>query len=134
MGERAIIDMLSARDEAGLAALLRHYGPLMRYVIAPILPNPQDQEECLSETALRVWAHIGQFDPQRGNWRAWLTAVARNTAVSHLRASRRHTDRQTPLEENQPVVQLLIVATLATFLGFLMLEELLDNFLIQHLH
>ena len=73
-------------DERELVDLLRRYGPLLRYIIAPILPNPQDQEDCLSETALRVWERSGQFEPARGSWTAWLTAVARNTALNHLKA------------------------------------------------
>ena len=44
-----IIRRIVSRDERGIEMLLTHYGPLMRYIIAPILPNPADQEECLSE-------------------------------------------------------------------------------------
>lgn len=68
-----------------MADLLLHYGPLMRYIIAPILPNPQDREDCLSEVTLRIWEKIDQFDPRRGSWNAWLTAITRNTALNHAR-------------------------------------------------
>lgn len=85
MGEREIIEMLLLRKEEGMEALLKHYGPLMKYIIAPILQNPQDREDCLSEVTLRVWDKIGQFDGQRGSWNAWLTAVTRNTALNHQR-------------------------------------------------
>lgn len=88
-------------DEREMVDLLRRYGPLLRYVIAPILPNPQDQEDCLSETALRVWEKSGQFDPARGSWTAWLTAVARNTALDYARRqARRHIVGK--VEENMP--------------------------------
>jgi RNA polymerase sigma-70 factor (ECF subfamily) len=90
VGEREIIALLFQRDEAGVDALLRHYGPLMRYIIAPILPDPRDREDCLSQVALRVWEKIGQFDAQRGSWNAWLTALTRNTALNHARAAARH--------------------------------------------
>lgn len=46
-----MIELLLQRNEAGIDALLLHYGALMRYIIAPILPNPQDQEECISEVS-----------------------------------------------------------------------------------
>lgn len=68
-----------------MADLLLHFGPLMRYIIAPILPNPQDREDCLSEVTLRIWEKIDQFDPRRGSWNAWLTAITRNTALNHAR-------------------------------------------------
>lgn len=85
MNEQEIIDSLLRKEEAGMAELLTHYGPLMRYIIAPIVPNPQDQEDCLSETAMLVWKKIEKFDPRRGSWNAWLTAVTRNYALNYMR-------------------------------------------------
>lgn len=67
MNEQDIILLLQQKNEDGLTALTLHYGPLMRYIIAPILPNPQDQEDCLAEVTLRVWDKIDQFDPKRGS-------------------------------------------------------------------
>lgn len=94
MNEQDIILLLQQKNEDGLTALTLHYGPLMRYIIAPILPNPQDQEDCLAEVTLRVWDKIGQFDPKRGSWKAWLTAITRNTALNHVRALTRHTNHE----------------------------------------
>ena len=74
MREQEIIEALRRREEAGMDALLLHYRPLLQYIIAPILQNPQDREDCLSEVSLRIWEKIEQFDPQRGSWSAWLTA------------------------------------------------------------
>ena len=76
---------LGAGDERGAEALLRHYAPLMRYIIAPIVPDAQDREECLSDAALRVWEKFGTYDPARGSWTAWLTALTRNTALNRAR-------------------------------------------------
>lgn len=66
MREQEITALLADHKEEGMDALLRHYGPLMRYVIGGILQDPRDREECLSETAMQVWKHIGQFSRQRG--------------------------------------------------------------------
>lgn len=85
--EQEIVALLRERDQRGAEALLAHYGALMRYIISPILPNRQDAEECLSETAMRVWEKIGLYDPERGSWRAWLTALTRNTALNFARKS-----------------------------------------------
>lgn len=90
MREQEITALLADHKEEGMDVLLRHYGPLMRYVIGGILQDPRDREECLSETAMQVWKHIGQFSRQRGSWNAWLTAVARNTALNHARKNARH--------------------------------------------
>lgn len=96
MREQEIIKMIVDRDENGIDALLKHYGPLMRYIIAPILPKAQDQEECLSEVAMRVWNKIGLFDQQRGSWSAWLTALTRNAALNRAR-------RTAPLEHSEEI-------------------------------
>ncbi len=90
MQDQEIIELLLQKNEKGIEILLKHYEPLIKYVIAPILPNPQDQEECLSEVTLRVWKGIDQFDSCRGSWNAWLTAIARNTALNHARHNSHH--------------------------------------------
>ena len=87
MHEQEVLALLRAGDERGAEALLRHYAPLMRYIIAPILPDPQDREECLSEVSMRVWSRVAQFDPARGSWNAWLTAITRNTARNYQRSA-----------------------------------------------
>lgn len=89
-----MIAQLLQKDERGMEALLLHYGPLMRYIIAPILPDPQDREECLSEVSMRVWSRIAQFDPARGSWNAWLTAITRNTALNFQRSAQHHSSVQ----------------------------------------
>ena len=98
MKEQEIISMIRLRDEKGMEELLRHYGPLMRYIIAPILQNPEDREECLSDAAMRVWNRIEQFDPERGKWTAWLTAIARNTALNRARKNAADTAQEIPPE------------------------------------
>lgn len=88
MQEQEMIALLQKHDERGMDELFKHYRPLMRYVIAPILPNQQDQEDCLSEAAMRIWEKIGLYDRERGSWSAWLTALARNAALNHARRRR----------------------------------------------
>lgn len=99
--EQEMIAQLLQKDERGMEALLLHYGPLMRYIIAPILPDPQDREECLSEVSMRVWSRVAQFDPARGSWTAWLTAITRNTARNYQRSAQHRPGTQ-PIPEGTP--------------------------------
>ena len=85
MKEQEIIELIRLRDEQGAVALLKHYGPLIRYIIIPILHVKQDQDECVSEVAMRVWDKIDLYNPNRGTWNAWLTALTRNTALNKAR-------------------------------------------------
>lgn len=90
MKEQEIIQLMLSKNEKGMNELLLHYGALMKYIIAPILPNAQDQEDCLSEIAMQVWEKIEKFDSQRGSWNAWLTAITRNYAINYKRNSKVH--------------------------------------------
>lgn len=101
MNDREIIALLCSRDEKGIDALVQHYGPLMRYIISPILSSREDREECLSEVSLRVWEKIHQFDPERGSWSTWLTAVTRNTALNLARRNLHRAEGE-ELPENTP--------------------------------
>lgn len=89
MAAQNVIDLLKNRDENGAEELLRHFGPLLRYVIAPFLSDPRDREEVLQDCVLKVWQEIDRFDPEKGSWTSWLTAVARNAALSRARAEKR---------------------------------------------
>lgn len=94
MDEQELIELLRAGDSAGAEALLKHYGPLMRYIIAPILPDGQHREECLSEVVVRVWEKIGSYDPERGSWKGWLTALTRNAALNRARQDGRNSGEE----------------------------------------
>lgn len=111
MQENTVERLLLEKNEQGMDALLLHYGPLMRYIIAPILQNPQDREDCLSEVSMRVWEKIGQFDGEKGSFHAWLTAITRNTALNHARkasgSSAEELSESTPSPEPSPEETLL---------------------------
>lgn len=112
MAEYDLIAGLRERDSRAMEELLCRHGPLMRYIIAPILPDVREQEECLSDVAMRVWEKIGQYDPDRGNWLSWLSALTRNTALNRARQNRRDNQtqeltEQVPDERDLPEEKLL---------------------------
>lgn len=89
MTDSQLLRQLRTDRAAGTEALLRQYGPLLRYVIGGILPDPQDAEDCFSEVSLALWQKLERFDPEKGPLSGWLTAVARNTALNHRKARQR---------------------------------------------
>lgn len=76
--DEALIKLLLDREEAGLDQLQARYGGMLHYIADGILRDARDTEECVSDICLRVWDRIGQYDPQKGSFSAWLTALARN--------------------------------------------------------
>ena len=102
MAAQRIIDKLKSRDESGIDELLLHYGPLLRYVIAPFLPDARDREEVLQNTAMNVWQNIDRYDETKGSWTTWLTAIARNAALNRARAEQGRRAGDLPEDEADP--------------------------------
>lgn len=111
MKEKELIQRLQDRDETALEELLLRFGPLMNYIIAPILPGSHDREECLSETVMTVWEKIDTYDPDKGSWTTWLTAVTRNGALNRARKLRREdTQELTPdIPAPEPTPEELVI-------------------------
>ena len=89
MDDHALRALLDRDPAAGTQAVLDRYGPLLGYVVRGILRDPQDAEDCLSDISLALWRNLAQYDPERGSMKAWLTALARNTALNHRTARQR---------------------------------------------
>ena len=85
MNTAELINDLLSRSDGSLEQLKLHYGPLIRYVITPILSDERDREEVFSDILVRVWDRIGQYDPKSGSWTNWLSAIARNAAIDRVR-------------------------------------------------
>ncbi len=79
MNDEQIIELLFARDEAGIAALRESYGKLLKSVAYGILRSEQDAEECESEALLRAWNSIPPAKPQR--LAAYLCRISRRLAL-----------------------------------------------------
>lgn len=95
MEDREIAAALARGESAGLDELLKRYGPLLRYIVTPILNDPREREECLSDISLLIWKKIEGYDPDRGSMTAWLSVLARNTALNRRRSlSRRGTEEE----------------------------------------
>ena len=98
MDDRQIVEGLRGGDEAALKALMGRYGALLRYVVSPILEEEREIEECLSDIYLRIWDRIGTFTFEKGSLSAWLTVLARDTALNRARGRR---DREQSLEAGE---------------------------------
>ena len=98
MDERILMEKIAGGDEAALHALLRQYGPLIRYVLRPILTDERDREECYADISLKIWQTADSFDGDKGALKAWLTVLSRNAALNRAR----HARADAPLEETVP--------------------------------
>ena len=98
MDDKQLMERIAGGDEAALRSLLRRFGPLIRYILRPILPDERDREECFADISLRIWQNAAGFDGEKGSLNGWLTALSRNAALNRARGQRQ-TD--TPLEDGE---------------------------------
>ena len=101
MEDTQLIHALQTRQNGAMEQFQTAYTPLLRYIIAPILTDERDREECLSDVLLRVWDSIGTFDPGRAALTTWLTHITRNAALNRRRGNERRRDGGS-LEETMP--------------------------------
>lgn len=84
-------------DEQALRALYRAHAPLLYSIIHRILPDPHEAQDALQETFIRIWKQASTFRPERGSPTTWMSFLARNVAIDHLRHQKR---RPLVLDEN----------------------------------
>ena len=85
MKEQEIITCLQEKTENAAELFLHQYRPLIRYIVKPFLSDEMDVEECINDVAMKICSKIDGFDPEKGSWNAWITAIARNTALNRSR-------------------------------------------------
>ena len=99
-----LIQAMRKRESGALERFQTAFTPLLRYIIAPILPDERDREECLSDVALQAWDAIDGYDPSRASFPTWLSTLARNAALNRRRANQRRRDGE-PLDDTAPDVR-----------------------------
>lgn len=100
MTTQELLERLRRKDPSCLDELQR--SPMLRYAIRAILPDPREQEECLSDLVLLVWERIDAYDPQKGALEAWLVTLARNQALNRARSNQRKNGRLEELSDTLP--------------------------------
>lgn len=88
MSDDELMLMLRLRrpDEAALADLYARVGPQVLALAGRLLGSREEAEEVLQDTFARLSERAGQYRPELGSPRAFIYTVARNEALSRLRA------------------------------------------------
>jgi RNA polymerase sigma factor (sigma-70 family) len=80
-----LVASLAGGEVEALRALYQRYGTLAYSLAVRILGDPGRAEDVVQDVFLRVWTHVGSFDPKQGSLRSWLLTVVRHRAVDYLR-------------------------------------------------
>lgn len=83
--DETLFDMFRRRgDEAAFSELIsRHSAPLMRYLHALLGDDSAHADDIYQETWIKVIANSSKWNG--GSFRAWLTTIARNSAMDMFR-------------------------------------------------
>lgn len=90
---------MASGDGNAVRELMDSYGPMIRYIISPILKDEREREECFSDVIMRAMDKIGTYSEEKGSLKSWLSVLTRNTALNRAKGLRREPDIQT-IDEN----------------------------------
>lgn len=87
--EDNFLQELQRRNEDALEFVVRNYGGLLKAVIHRILYDyPEDAEECLYDTILKIWEHSDTYNG-KGAFESWAAAIAKYAALNRLKVLKR---------------------------------------------
>lgn len=91
----ALLERVARGDGKSFEDLYDRYAPMLYAVLLRILGRPEDAQEVLQETFVKVWTNATLFDKARGSEAAWLISIARSRGIDRLRSRRVRFDRET---------------------------------------
>ena len=95
-----IIDLLFERNDSGLSQIEAKYKNLYKSILAKLLSNGEDVEECENDVLLAVWNSIPPNRPE--NLSAYICKIARNVSIykfKYITRTKRSKGYITALEE-----------------------------------
>ena len=114
--EENFLHELQRRNEDALEFVVKNYGGLLKAVIRRILYDyPEDAEECLYDSVLKIWKHINSYN-KKNRFENWISAIAKYTALDRLRTIK----KLSPMED----IDILSVSDESVFTG----NESFDEF------
>jgi RNA polymerase sigma-70 factor (ECF subfamily) len=90
----ALVPAIARGDVTAFEALYDRYSSTLYAVLLRILGNPEDAQEVLQESFVKVWTSARMFDAARGSETAWLISIARSRGIDRLRSRKIRVNRE----------------------------------------
>jgi RNA polymerase sigma-70 factor (ECF subfamily) len=84
----AIVARARDGDVDAFRLLVEQHSRYLFGIVVRLVRNPEDAQDVVQNTWLKVHAQLGRFE-SRSEVRTWLTRIAVNCAIDHLRSSKR---------------------------------------------
>ena len=85
--EQLWVDQARTGDAEAFSHLVEAYQRPVFNLAYRMLGNPTEAEDAAQETFLRVYAKLGQYDPER-KFSTWILSIANNHCIDRLRKRR----------------------------------------------
>ena len=92
--DERILDILESDSQKGIVLLMEKYTALLWHVSSLYVRNPEDIKECVNDSFSEFYFRRKRFNPKKSSLSAYLTAIARNKAVSCYRKEQRENSRR----------------------------------------
>lgn len=73
------------QDKAAFRVLFDHFAPRVKAYCLRLGCTPQQAEELVQETMVKVWRKAGLFDPEKAAPSTWIFRIARNQRIDAFR-------------------------------------------------
>lgn len=83
-----LIQAMATGEEAAFSELWEVFGGQVAGLATNFLGSSADGDDVAQDAFLKIWKQAPTFDPSKGTGRAWVFAIARNTARDALRRQR----------------------------------------------
>jgi RNA polymerase sigma-70 factor, ECF subfamily len=97
--EQLVIMYREGATDALETLLVRHADSIYNFVFR-LVGNREEAQDITQETSVKAWKNIDRFDVAV-KWKTWVYAIARNTAIDHLRKKRSLTFSDTELTSGE---------------------------------
>lgn len=86
--ESALLSRLQAGDPKAFEELYTRFSHNLLGVLLNLVHDPEQAEDLLQDSFIKIWGSIHCFDPLKGRLFTWMMRIVRNTALDYLRQSR----------------------------------------------
>ena len=98
--EQNLIKQLKKKNPQAIDYIIDQYGGLIKTVLLKNLYDQKDHwEECFNDCLLAVWNHPERFDTKKGDFKAFLCAIAKYKAIDLLRKELKRTSKEISMYE-----------------------------------
>ncbi|MFP5351400.1 MAG: RNA polymerase sigma factor [Actinomycetota bacterium] len=87
LDDASLVQAVGRASEPALRELIARHGVRVRAAARAITFDPSTIEEVSQDVFVDLWKRPDRFDPTRGSLSSYLSRIARNKAIDHLRSA-----------------------------------------------